>query len=566
MSVIALVMTDARLPAFQPNHFMNKKIQSALLSVFYKDGLETIVRLLAEQGVIIYSTGGTQTFIEKLGVKVIPVEELTTYPSILGGRVKTLHPSVFGGILGKRDDATHVQEMKQYNIPEIDLVIVDLYPFEETVASTNEEKAIIEKIDIGGPSMIRGAAKNFNDVVVIAAKKDYAALETLLKEQKGETSLAQRKDFAAKAFEVVAHYDVAIANYFNPSASLYFLESVTNPKAMRYGENPHQSGIFYGDLDQLFDQLNGKELSYNNLVDVDAAIQLIGVASPNPSAGIAPLPPAGGFSESSKTYKSLPVSESKAPPTEGFGEAFFAIIKHTNVCGAAQRASVKESWEAALAGDPESAFGGVLVCNGTIDKATAEAINEIFFEVLIAPAFDEDALTVLRSKKNRILLKQKPQDKKEKPGMYRSLLNGVLAQGPDEGNYAEWKESGGRETTVSEKEDLVFANLICKHLKSNAIAMVKNKQLIGKGCGQTSRIDSLRQALEKSRQFGFDLNGAVMASDAFFPFNDCVKLGHAAGISAFIQPGGSIRDNDSIEYCKTNGLAMVITGMRHFKH
>ncbi len=459
-----------------------------------------------------------------------PVEDLTSYPSILGGRVKTLHPSVFGGILGKRDDATHVGEMKQYNIPEIDLVVVDLYPFEETVASTNEEKAIIEKIDIGGPSMIRGAAKNFRDVVVIAAKKDYAALELILKEQKGETSLEQRKDLAARAFEVVAHYDVAIAKYFNPSGSLYFLASIPNPQAMRYGENPHQSGIFYGELNKLFDQLNGKELSYNNLVDVDAAMQLVKDAAPNPAAG----------------------------------EAFFAIIKHTNVCGAAQRLTVKESWDAALAGDPESAFGGVLVCNGTIDKATANAINEIFFEVLIAPSFDEDALTILRSKKNRILLQLKGQPSSTQ--QYKSVLNGVLIQGNDTGNYAEWKESGGRETTAAEKADLSFANIICKHLKSNAIALVKNKQLVGKGCGQTSRIDSLRQAIEKSKQFHFDLTGAVMASDAFFPFNDCVKMGHEAGISAFIQPGGSIRDNDSIEYCKANGLAMVITGLRHFKH
>ena len=503
---------------------MNKKIQSALISVFYKDGLENIVRLLAEHGVTIYSTGGTQTFIETLGLKVVPVEDLTTYPSILGGRVKTLHPSVFGGILGKRDDATHVQEMKKYNIPEIDLVIVDLYPFEETVASTTDEKSIIEKIDIGGPSMIRGAAKNFKDVVVIAAKKDYAALEQLLKEQKAETTLEQRKTFAAKAFEVVAHYDVAIAKYFNPLESLYFLESITNPKAMRYGENPHQSGVFYGDLNKLFNQLNGKELSYNNLVDVDAAMQLI----------------------------------------KEFTNTTFAIIKHTNVCGVAQRPTIKESWDAALAGDPESAFGGVLVCNGTIDKATADAINEIFFEVLIAPAFNEDALAVLKSKKNRILLQLKAQP--ENKEQYKSVLNGVLIQGIDEGNFSEWKEAGGREAIVAEKEDLIFANLICKHLKSNAIALIKNKQLIGKGCGQTSRIDSLRQAVEKAKQFNFDLNGAVMASDAFFPFNDCVKLGHEAGITAFIQPGGSIRDNDSIEYCKANNLTMVITGLRHFKH
>lgn len=513
---------------------MTKKIQSALISVFYKDGLENIVRLLSELGVTIYSTGGTQQFIGKLGIKVVPVEDLTTYPSILGGRVKTLHPSVFGGILGKRDDQTHLQEMKQYNIPEIDLVIVDLYPFEETVASTTDEKMIIEKIDIGGPSMIRGAAKNFRDVVVVAAKKDYTALENLLRDQKGETTIEQRKLFAAKAFEVVAHYDVAIAKYFNPAETLYFLESIPNPKPMRYGENPHQSGVFYGDLNKLFGQLNGKELSYNNLVDVDAAMQLIAEFPEAPSAG------------------------------GGLGELVFGIIKHTNVCGVAQRSSVRESWDAALAGDPESAFGGVLVCNGTINKDTANAINEIFFEVLIAPVFDEDALTVLKSKKNRILLQLKTQPGNKE--MYKSVLNGVLIQGVDEGNYTEWKEVGGRQTTEAEKADLVFANLVCKHLKSNAIALVKNKQLIGKGCGQTSRIDSLRQSVEKARQFNFDLTGAVMASDAFFPFNDCVKMGHEAGITAFIQPGGSIRDNDSIEYCKANGLAMVMTGMRHFKH
>lgn len=504
---------------------MTKKIQSALISVFYKDGLENIVKLLSDHDVAIYSTGGTQQFIEKLGIKVIPVESLTSYPSILGGRVKTLHPSVFGGILGKRDDETHLQEMKQYNIPEIDLVIVDLYPFEETVASTSDEKSIIEKIDIGGPSMIRGAAKNFKDVMVVAAKKDYAALEKILERQKGETTLEQRKLFAAKAFEVVAHYDVAIAKYFNPSEALYFLESITDPKPMRYGENPHQQGVFYGNLEKLFDQLNGKELSYNNLVDVDAAIQLI----------------------------------------NEFTETTFAIIKHTNVCGIAQRTTVKESWDAALAGDPESAFGGVLVCNNTINSATANAINEIFFEVLIAPAFDENALVILKSKKNRILLRNREQGTNGSE-MYRSLLNGVLIQSTDKGNYSEWKEAGGRETTATEKEDLAFANLVCKHLKSNAIALVKNKQLIGKGCGQTSRIDSLRQAIEKAKQFNFDLKDSVMASDAFFPFDDCVKMGHAAGITAFIQPGGSVRDKDSIDYCVKNKLAMVITGMRHFKH
>lgn len=503
---------------------MNKKVQTALISVFYKDGLEPIVRQLHKLGTAIYSTGGTQTFIEQLGIPVVPVEQLTSYPSILGGRVKTLHPLVFGGILGKRDDETHLREMKEYGIPELDLVIVDLYPFEETVASTSDEKQIIEKIDIGGPSMIRAAAKNFRDVLVVAAKKEYAEIEKLLIEQNGETSIEQRKAFAAKAFEVVAHYDVAIAKYFNPSAENYFLDSVPGSRIMRYGENPHQTGVFYGDLDQLFTQLNGKELSYNNLVDVDAAVQLI----------------------------------------KEFSETTFAIIKHTNVCGVAARNTVKESWDTALAGDPESAFGGVLVTNGTIDKATAEAINEIFFEVLIAPAFDADALEILRSKKNRILLqlKQQPAARTQ----YKSLLNGVLAQGQDEGNYAEWKEVGGRETTEAERADLDFANLVCKHLKSNAIALVKNKQLVGKGCGQTSRIDSLRQAVEKAKQFKFDLNGAVLASDAFFPFNDCVQLGHEAGIQAFIQPGGSIRDKDSIEYAVTHQLAMVITGMRHFRH
>jgi len=509
---------------------MSKKIQSALISVFYKDGLEPLVNVLHKQGITIYSTGGTQSFIEKLGIPVVPVEQLTTYPSILGGRVKPLHPSVFGGILGRRDLDSDVQEMKQYNIPEIDLVIVDLYPFEETVASTSEEKLIIEKIDIGGPSMIRGAAKNFKDVVVIAAKTDYSVLADMLTEQNGTTTLEQRRAFAAKAFETVAHYDVAIAKYFNPENDLYFLESIPNPKTMRYGENPHQTGIFYGDLTRLFDQLNGKELSYNNLVDVDAAVQLI-----------------NEFSEGTKAEGTV-----------------FAIIKHTNVCGIASRSSVKEAWDTALAGDPESAFGGVLVCNATIDKATADAINEIFFEVLIAPSFAEDALAVLKSKKNRILLQQKAAPARKE--QYKSVLNGVLIQGEDKGNYIEWKEVGGRETSAAERSDLVFANLVCKHLKSNAIALVKNKQLIGKGCGQTSRVDALRQALEKARQFQFDLSGAVLASDAFFPFNDCVQLGHAAGITAFIQPGGSVRDKDSIEYCQQHQLAMVMTGMRHFKH
>jgi len=503
---------------------MNKKITSALISVYYKNGLEPLVKELNKQGVIIYSTGGTQEFIEKLGIEVVPVEDLTSYPSILSGRVKTLHPSVFGGILGRRDKESDLEEMKEYKIPVIDLVIVDLYPFEETVAATWEEKMIIEKIDIGGPSMIRAAAKNFTDVVVIAAKKDYETLTQLLSEQTGETSFEQRRTFAARAFEIVAHYDVAIAKYFNPSESLYFLKSITQPKALRYGENPHQPALFYGNLNELFEQLHGKELSYNNLVDVEAAMILI----------------------------------------KEFGTTTFAIIKHTNVCGIAIRGSAIESWKEALAGDPESAFGGVLVCNAEIDNQAAKAINEIFFEVLIAPSFSQDALQILRSKKNRILLQLKKQAQPSE--QYKSLLNGVLIQSNDEGNYAEWKEEGGRNTTEKEKEDLLFANVICKNLKSNAIAIVKNGQLIGKGCGQTSRIDAMRQAIEKSKQFNFDLDGAVMASDAFFPFNDCVKMGHAAGITAFIQPGGSIRDKDSIDYCKENNLAMVLTGMRHFRH
>ena len=425
--------------------------------------------------------------------------------------------------------------MKQYNIPEIDLVIVDLYPFEETVASTTDEKTIIEKIDIGGPSMIRGAAKNHKDVTVVASKADYTLFEKILNEQKGETTLEQRRLFAIKAFDVCTAYDTAISNYFHQLSVITPFNK--EEKIMRYGENPHQKAAFFGNLDEIFEQLNGKELSYNNLVDVDAAYQLIGEFQN-------PLPTGGG------------------------GEAVFAIIKHTNVCGVAQRATVKKSWDAALAGDPESAFGGVLVCNGTIDKATADAINEIFFEVLIALSFDEDALTVLKSKKNRILLRMKSAISSQQSAVssQRSILNGVLIQETDEGNFTEWKEAGGRETTAVEKDDLNFANIICKHLKSNAIALVKNKQLIGKGCGQTSRIDSLRQAVEKAKQFNFDLNGAVMASDAFFPFNDCVKMGHDAGITSFVQPGGSIRDKDSIEYCVENKLAMVITGMRHFKH
>jgi phosphoribosylaminoimidazolecarboxamide formyltransferase / IMP cyclohydrolase len=493
---------------------MEKKIKAALISVFYKDGIDVLAKTLVNNGVTIYSTGGTQQFLEENQIPCIGVETVTNYPSILGGRVKTLHPKMFGGILGRRSETQDIAEMQQYEIPEIDLVIVDLYPFEETVKNTSEEKAIIEKIDIGGPSMIRAAAKNFSDVISIAHKDDYSVLNNILIAQNGTTTLAQRKAFAAKAFNVVMQYDIAIAEYFNSSKQI-----------LRYGENPHQQG----NLDKIFTQLNGKEISYNNLVDVDAAIQL---------------------------HNDLQTTANQ--------ESFFAIIKHTNVCGVALASNIDTAWQKALAGDPESAFGGVLITNSTINETTANAINEIFFEVLIAPAYDEAALAILKSKKNRILLQLLPTTLPNTQS--KSLLNGTLTQVVDKGNFTIWNEVGDRTTSENEKTDLMFANLICKHLKSNAIALVKNKQLIGKGCGQTSRIDALRQAVEKAKHFSFDLNGAVMASDAFFPFSDCVELGHQAGITAFIQPGGSIRDNDSIVFCKANNLAMVITELRHFKH
>jgi len=504
-----------------------KKIQSALISVFYKDGLSPIVKTLHEQGVTIYSTGGTREFIESLQVPCIPVENLTGFPSILGGRVKTLHPLVFGGILGKRSDEVHQQEMLQHHIPAMDLVIVDLYPFDETVASyggerPENESPIIEKIDIGGPSMIRAAAKNHEDVVVIASKNEYAFLEELIVTQEGKTSLDQRRYLAAKAFDVCSNYDNSISNYFNQTA--FETPFGKEKRTLRYGENPHQHAAFYGNLNEIFAQLHGKELSYNNLVDVDAAMQLI--------------------------------SE--------FSETTFAIIKHTNVCGVAQHENLLEAWNLALAGDPESAFGGVLVCNAVMNVETAQAISELFFEVLIAPSFTEEAKQVLTTKKNRILLQYKKLPKTKI--QYRSLLNGILTQDTDNGNYNNWKEVGGRTTTDTEKESLQFANIICKHLKSNAIALIKGKQLVGKGCGQTSRIDALKHAIEKANQFNFSLQGAVLASDAFFPFDDCVKIAHQAGIESFIQPGGSIRDADSITYAVDHTLSMVITEMRHFKH
>jgi len=504
---------------------MQQKIKSALISVYNKEGLRQIISLLTKQNITIYSTGGTQKYIEENGGKCVSVESLTGYPSILGGRVKTLHPIVFGGFLARRDVENDLKEMEQYHIPEIDLVVVDLYPFEETVRSTNDEAAIIEKIDIGGPSMIRAAAKNYKNVVVIADKKEYAQLENILSEKNTETSLEERKDFARKAFDVCSGYDIAISNYFNKTNFIdpFQLEK----KVLRYGENPHQRGFFMGDIDEVFEQLHGKELSYNNLVDVEAALQLM------------------------KEFK-----RSK--------ESTFAIIKHTNVCGISQRKNVSEAFAAALAGDPESAFGGVLISNMPVDKVTADLLKDLFFEVLIAPDFNEDALPVLQAKKNRIILKLKKFPKEEQ--QTKTLLNGLLLQDIDEGNFTEWKEEGGRNSTETEKEDLIFANIVCKHLKSNAIAIIKDKQLLGKGCGQTSRVDALKHAIEKADQFDFDLQNAVVASDAFFPFDDCVKIAYSAGISAFIQPGGSIRDKDSIAFCKENNLVMVITGLRHFKH
>ncbi len=502
---------------------MKRTIKSALISVFYKDGLEPIVRRLHSLGVAIYSTGGTQSFIEGLGIPCTAVESVTGYPSILGGRVKTLHPKVFGGILARRDFENDQQHIAEYEIPLLDLVIVDLYPFEETVKQTTDEKTIIEKIDIGGVSLIRAAGKNFQDVCIVASRNQYQSLLQLLNDQNGDTELADRKKLAAAAFAECAHYDVAIAEYFNKTEAPFQL-SVANSQHLRYGENPHQKATYYGDLDALFEKLNGKELSYNNLVDVDAACGIIAE----------------------------------------FAEPAFAVIKHTNVCGIAERPTITEAWLAALAGDPESAFGGVLIANRPITMEVAQKIHELFFEILIAPSFDADALELLKTKKNRNLLRQKIAVAPVKE--YKRILNGVLVQDADTQNYADWKEVSSRTTTDAEKADLMFANIVCKHLKSNAIALVKDKQLIGKGCGQTSRIDALRQSTDKARQFGFSLAGAVLASDAFFPFDDCVRMAHEAGITAVIHPGGSVRDADSINFCKENNMAMVITGLRHFKH
>lgn len=508
---------------------MQKKIKTALISVYYKDQLDLIVKELDRQGVKIFSTGGTRSFIEGLGIKVTAVEDLTSYPSILGGRVKTLHPKVFGGILGRRDNESDLQEMKQYDIPEIDLVMVDLYPFEETVASGKNEQEIIEKIDIGGISLIRAAAKNFKDTLIVASREDYGDLLQLLQNKKGSTDLEDRKKFAGRAFMISSHYDTRIFEYFNRTLSLpVFKKSELHGRPLRYGENPHQQGVFYGNLEEVFDILNGKELSYNNLVDVDAALNLVAE----------------------------------------FTEPTVAIIKHTNSCGLASRNTVKEAYRAAFACDTVSAFGGILAANRTIDADTAHEMNSLFFEVLIAPGYEEEALAILKSKKNRILIRLKKNGSLQQKKQFKNLLNGVLEQDADlksEGRN-DFKTVTDKQPTDTELADLEFAVKAVKHLKSNGIALVKNRQLAGMGCGQTSRVDALNGAVKKAKEFGFDLKGAVMASDAFFPFPDCVAIAHEAGITAIVQPGGSIKDQDSIDAANKNGQAMVMTSARHFRH
>ena len=503
-----------------------KKIKTALVSVYHKDGLDALLKKLHEEGVKFLSTGGTQKFIESLGYPCQAVEEVTTYPSILGGRVKTLHPKIFGGILGRRGLAEDEAQMARYEIPAIDLVIVDLYPFEDTVAGGASEADIIEKIDIGGISLIRAAAKNYKDVVIVASKAQYAPLLSLLKEKGANTSLEDRRWFAKEAFAVSSGYDSAIFNYFDGGEGSAFRYAGNHAKVLRYGENPHQKGVFYGNFDEMFEQLHGKEISYNNLLDIDAAVSLI--------------------------------SE--------FDETTFAILKHNNACGLASRDTLLEAWKDALAGDPVSAFGGVLITNRPVDKATAEEMHKIFFEVCIAPAYDPEALAILEQKKNRIVLVQKPFQAPAR--QFRSLLNGVLVQDRDlyREKPEELRQVTDKAVTPAEVEDLLFANKIVKHSKSNAIVLAKNRQLCASGIGQTSRVDALRQAIEKARSFHFDLQGAVMASDAFFPFADCVEIAHEAGVNAVIQPGGSIRDNESVDYCNKNGMAMVMTGIRHFKH
>jgi phosphoribosylaminoimidazolecarboxamide formyltransferase/IMP cyclohydrolase len=507
----------------------SKKIRSALISVYHKDGLEPIVEELKRLGVKLYSTGGTQRFLESLGAEVNAVEDLTSYPSILDGRVKTLHPKVFGGILARRE-ASHQAQLQEYDIPEIDLVIVDLYPFEETVAETDDEPAIIEKIDIGGISLIRAAAKNYKDVVVVPSRAEYSKLELLLKEKDGVTELADRKALALRSFGVSSHYDTAIFQYFNAGTTerTAFKQSFQEAQSLRYGENPHQAGTYYGKLEDMFDILGGKALSFNNLVDIDAAVGLM------------------------REFQG-------ADPT-------FAILKHTNSCGVATRSSLLEAWTDALAADNVSAFGGILIANTTVDLATAQEIDKIFYEVLIAPGFAPEALEFLSKKKKRILLRIKEFYAHKRS--FKSLLNGVIEQDTDlKMETAEALETVTKKApSAVEKEDLIFALKCGKHLKSNTIVLARGQQLLGMGCGQTSRVDALKQAIAKAKRFGFELEGAVMASDAFFPFADSVEIARQAGITAVVQPGGSIRDKDSIEFCDTHDMSMVFTGVRHFKH
>ena len=503
------------------------QIKNALISVYYKDNLEPIIHELNRLGVKIFSTGGTETFIRNLGVDVTAVEDLTSYPSILGGRVKTLHPKVFGGILARRNFEGDKQQLAQYEIPAIDLVIVDLYPFEETVRANAEEAEIIEKIDIGGISLIRAAAKNFKDVVIVASKKDYGDLDTLLKEQNGATDIDQRRLFAQKAFNITSHYDTAIFKYFNQEEPItVYKESIQTSQVLRYGENPHQRGVFYGDLDAMFTKLHGKELSYNNLVDVDAAVALI----------------------------------------DEFTEPTIAILKHTNACGIASRNNIKEAWVDALACDPVSAFGGVIIANDEINAETATEISKIFYEVLIAPAYTDEAVAILKEKKNRIILIRQVVELPAK--QVKTLLNGIIEQDKDETIEGPEQMTAvtNRQPTAHQLKDLFFANKVVKHTKSNTIVFAKNNQLMASGVGQTSRVDSLKQAIIKAESFGFDLNGAVMASDAFFPFPDCVELAADAGILAVLQPGGSINDKLSVDKCNEKNIAMVTTGVRHFKH
>ncbi len=506
---------------------VSKRAKSALISVFHKDGLEPIVKKLDKLGIVLYSTGGTEKFIKDLGISVVPVEDLTSYPSILGGRVKTLHPKVFGGILSRRENESDLLQLKQYEIPEIDIVIVDLYPFKKTVASGAEEQDIIEKIDIGGISLIRAAAKNFKDVICVSSMDQYKAFSDILSEGNGKISLEQRKVFAAKAFAISSHYDTAIFKYLNQK-DIEFRESFNEVSTLRYGENPHQKGYFFGNLDALFNKLHGKELSYNNLLDVDAAVNLM-----------------NEFNDENPT---------------------FAILKHNNACGLAQRDTILQAYIDALVGDPVSAFGGVLIANKKIDKVTAEEIHKLFCEVVIAPEYDSDALEILKGKKNRIILLQK--DIELPKTQFRTALNGVLSQEKDSitDDRSLLKQATELYPSEREIEDLLFASKICKNTKSNTIVLVKDKQLCASGTGQTSRIDALNQSVIKANNFNFDLKGAVMASDAFFPFPDSVEIAGNAGITAVIQPGGSIKDQLSIDYCNDHKMSMVFTGIRHFKH